>query len=91
MKIHPHDQTAEQAKKELKQVAILGLLFAVIGLVIFWFLGIIAIGFGARALLLSFNKKLLNKKDLQGWRAMGVGALVIGIFDVIGGIALTTQ
>lgn len=61
---------------------------AVIGLATFWFLGVIAIGLGARALALSFDKRLAKKPELVGFRALAVGAIVIGIFDLIGGIAL---
>lgn len=73
---------SEKAQKELKQFSIASLAIGAIGLLIGW-LGVIALAFGVRALLLTKhqgNKANPKRKQYLGFAAAGA---ILGIVNLL--------
>jgi uncharacterized membrane protein len=83
MKTANTNLTNEQAIKQLKQFSIIGLACAVVGLVMFWWLGIAGAAFGTRSLVLATHKANKGGKDTKKYQAFGAIAFVIGLADII--------
>ena len=73
----------EKAQKELKHFATLGLIFAVVALVIFGFLGIVGLAFSARALILANHVGNKNNPKLKQYRLMAIAGVVISVVGLI--------
>ena len=87
MRLQPLTLSAEKAKKELKRFTIAAIVLSALGLFAFWFLGIVGLAFGARALVLSYHTANKKEKDTTGLRVLAILAIAIGLFDTIGGLA----
>lgn len=87
MKLQPLTLPSEKAKKELKQFSIAAIALSAIGLVAFWFLGIVGLALGARALVLTFHDVNKKEKNILFYRVLAVLAIAIGVLDILGGTA----
>jgi hypothetical protein len=83
MKTANTNLTNEQAIKQLKQFSVIALACAAVGLVIFWWLGIVGAAFGARSLVLANHKANKGGKDTKKYQIFGAAALVLGLADII--------
>jgi uncharacterized membrane protein len=70
----------EKAQKELKQFAVIACILSGISLVAFWFLGIVGIATGARALVLSYHRT--NRRALK-YRVASIVAILAGIVSLV--------
>lgn len=73
----------KQAVKELRLFSIASLVCSVTGLIVFWWLGIVGIGLGIRAMLLSKHKGNEANKDKQKYFTLAVVGLIVGLADVL--------
>lgn len=73
---------AEKAQKETKQFAILSLVTAALGLVL-GVLGIIAVGFGVRVLILAKHPGNKSNPKLKQYQKMAIVGIVVGTVNAI--------
>lgn len=73
----------DKAQKELKQFAILGLVFSSVALFAVAFLGIVGAACSLRAVVLSSHEGNKSNPKRTQYKVMAIVGLVIGIFDVI--------
>lgn len=78
-----HTLKDDQAQKEMEKFAKLGLLFSMVGLFVFGWIGGVGIAFGGRALLLTFHKGNKRHPRLWWYRLLAGIAFVLGLFDVV--------
>ncbi len=73
----------QKAQEELKKFATLSLVLSAISLIILWWLAIVGLAFGARALLLTYHKGNKNRKDLIKLRVMSILVIVLALISII--------
>jgi hypothetical protein len=83
MKTANANLTNEQAIKQLKQFSIIGLACSIVGLVMFWWLGIAGAAFGIRSLVLASHKANKGGKDTKKYQVFGIVAFVFGLADIV--------
>lgn len=70
----------DKAQKELRQFAILGLIFSIITLFIFGWLGAVGLAFSARALVLAKHDANKTNPQLNQYRWFAYSGLILSIF-----------
>lgn len=75
----------EKAQKELKRFAYASFIISIVTLFIFWWLSVVGIALGLRALLLTYHKGNKERKDLVKLRVMSIVAIVLGATSLIAG------
>lgn len=87
MKLNPLSISGSLAAKQLKIFMIVGYACGIVGLFAFGFLGIVATAFGARCVMLTFNKSLRTKDKLILFRAASAILVILGLVDLAGAYA----
>ena len=78
MKIDPLVIPADKAQKELKRFLSIGYVCGILGLLVFWGFGAVALAFAARCLMLTFNSNLKTLPKLGVLRFASALLIVIG-------------
>lgn len=84
MKLQPLTLPKEKALAELNKFLKFGYILGIVALFIFGFLGVAALAFGARCMMLTYNPNLKSQKNLMNLRLASFGLIVLGLVDTIG-------
>ena len=72
-----------KAVKELGLFAIASLVAAAVSMVVFWWLAIVGLGFGARAILISFHKANKGTQTTPVYRWLAITAVIISTVGLV--------
>jgi hypothetical protein len=73
----------EKAQEEVKQFSIAALVCGALSLLIFWWLGFVAVGFGARSLLLTRHSGNKDSPKRAQYRIMSLVAIATGLISIV--------